>query len=271
MPLGRHVRDLEGSWEDSVRIDELSEEWRSRQDVARIDGSDSDDSSEGSLPALLDGSDADGPEEQSLEDLGLGLDAAGLISYPEDTVVYGRIPFGLALSPRELLRRREEYEAHLNREEFGLTRVVHPQIASVVYRGLLGHSWLVPHCLALSVLDSLDCPRCAAAWWGPEHVTVYSLTGVSVLVTFRDSAGIPERRLRTREHSYGWRVIGLWPANRSSHLFGRDGRTIILFLDLNGLTFYRGSCRCPPFQMPDLASISGPRFQGRGARGQPLD
>ena len=70
MPLGRHVRDLEGSWEDSVRIDELSEEWRSRQDVARIDGSDSDDSSDGSLRSLLDGSDADGPKEQSLEDLG---------------------------------------------------------------------------------------------------------------------------------------------------------------------------------------------------------
>jgi hypothetical protein len=126
MPLGRHVRDLEGSWEDSVRIDELSEEWRSRQDVARIDGS--DDLSEGSLPALLDDSDADGPEEQTLEDLGLGLDAAGLISYPEDTVFYGPIPFGLALSPQELLRRREEYEAHLNREEFGLTRIVHPRL-----------------------------------------------------------------------------------------------------------------------------------------------
>jgi hypothetical protein len=143
--------------------------------------------------------------------------------------------------------------------------------ASVVYRGLLGHSGLVPHCLVLSVLDSLDCPRCAAAWWGPEHVTVYSLTGVSVLMTFRDSAGIFERRLRTREHSYGWRVIGLRPADKSNHLFGRDGCTIMLFLDLNGLTFYRGSCRCPPFQMPDLASISGLRFQGRGARGQPLD
>jgi hypothetical protein len=267
MPLGRHVRDLEGSWEDSVRIDELSEERRSRQDLARIDGSDSDDSSVGSLPALLAGSDADGPEEQTLEDLGLGLDAAGLISYPEDTVVYGRIPFGLALSPQELLRRREEYGTHLSREEFGLTRVVHPQIASVVYRGLSGHSWLVPHCLALSILDSLDCPRYAAAWWGPEHVTVYSLTGVSVLVTFRDHAGIPERWLRTREHNYGWRIVGLWSANRSSHLFGRDRHTIILFLDLNGLTFYRGSCRCSPFHMPDLASTSGPRFQGRGARG----
>jgi hypothetical protein len=212
------------------------------------------------LPALLDGSDADGPEEQSLEDLGLGLDAAGLMSYPGDTVVYGRIPFGLALRATGAFERREEYEAFLNKEEFGLSRVVHPQKPSVVYRGLLGHSWLVFQCLALSVLESLDCPRCAAVWWGPEHVTVYSLTGVSVLVTFRDSAGIPERRLWIRKHSNGWRVIGLWPANRSSHLFGRDGRTIILFLDLNGLTFYRGSCRCPPFQMRDLTSISGPRF-----------
>jgi hypothetical protein len=178
------VQYLEGYWKDSVRIDELSKEWRSRQDVARIDGSDLDDSSEGTLLALLDGSDADKPEEQSLEDRGLELDATGLISYPEDTVVYGPIPFGLALTPQELLRRREEYEAHMNREEFGLTRVVHPQIASVVYRGLLGHSWLVPHCLALSVFDHLDCPRCATAWWGSKHVTVYSLTGVSVLVTF---------------------------------------------------------------------------------------
>jgi hypothetical protein len=122
MPLEMHVPDLEGSWEDSVRIDKFSEEWRSRQNVARIDGSDLDDSSEGSLPVLLDGSDADGPEEQSLEDLDLGLDAAGLISYREDTIVYGGILFGLALSPQELLRQREEYKAHLNREEFGLTR-----------------------------------------------------------------------------------------------------------------------------------------------------
>jgi hypothetical protein len=67
MPLERHVQDLEGSWEDSVRIDELFEEWRSRQDVAWIDGSDSDDSSEGFLPALLDGSDAHGPRGEFRE------------------------------------------------------------------------------------------------------------------------------------------------------------------------------------------------------------
>jgi hypothetical protein len=64
MPFDRHVRGLEESWEDSVGLDELSEEWRSRRDVAWIDGSDFDDS-KGSLPPLLDGSD---PDEQDLED-----------------------------------------------------------------------------------------------------------------------------------------------------------------------------------------------------------
>jgi hypothetical protein len=54
MPLDCRVRGLEESWEDSVGVDELSEEWRSRKDVARIDGSDSDDF-EGSLPLLIDG------------------------------------------------------------------------------------------------------------------------------------------------------------------------------------------------------------------------
>jgi hypothetical protein len=85
MPLDRRVRGLEESWEDLVGLDELSEEWRSREDVAWIDGSDSDDS-KGSLPPLLDGSDLD---EQDLRDRQLGLDAAGLIHYLDDTVVYG--------------------------------------------------------------------------------------------------------------------------------------------------------------------------------------
>jgi hypothetical protein len=133
MPFDRHVRGLEMSWEDSVVVDELSEEWRSRRDVAWIDGSDSDDS-EGSLPQLIDGSDLD---EQDLGDRQLGLDAAGLIHYPEDTVVYGGISFGTVVSPLELLRQREEYEAHLNREALGFCWVVHPQVASVIYRGLL--------------------------------------------------------------------------------------------------------------------------------------
>jgi hypothetical protein len=101
-----------------------------------------------------------------LEDRQLGLDALGLIHYPEDTVVYGGISFGVALSPQELLRRQKEYETHLNREDFGLCWVVHRQIASVIYRGLTGHSWLIPHCLTLSVLDELECPECEACCWG---------------------------------------------------------------------------------------------------------
>jgi hypothetical protein len=136
MPFDRRVQGLEVSWEDSVLVDELSEEWRSRRDVAWIDGSDSDDS-EGSLPPLIDGSDLD---EQDLGDCQLGLDAAGLIHYPEDTVVYGGIPFGTVVSPLELLRQREEYEAHLNREGLGLCWVVHPQVAYVIYRGSLDYS-----------------------------------------------------------------------------------------------------------------------------------
>jgi hypothetical protein len=195
------------------------------------------------LPDLLDGSDSD-ELDQDFEDRQLGLDAAGLIHYPDDTVAYGGIPFGSVLSPQELVRRREEYETLLNRESFGLTWVVHPQVASVVYRGLSGYSWLVPHGLTLSVLDTLDCSRCAAHWWGPEYVTVYSLTGVSVIWTFGDIAGVSERRLRTRKHCYGLYVIALWAANDLKHLFGRGGHLIALFPDLNGLTFFRRSCRC---------------------------
>jgi hypothetical protein len=71
MPLDRHVRGLKESWKDSVGLDELSDEWRSRRDVAWIDGSDTDDS-EGSLPPVLDGLD---PDEQDLGDRQLGLDA----------------------------------------------------------------------------------------------------------------------------------------------------------------------------------------------------
>jgi hypothetical protein len=95
MPFERRVRGLEVSWEDSVVVDELSEEWRSRRDVAWIDGSDFDDS-EGSFTPLIDSSVLD---EQDLGDRQLGLDAAGLIHYPEDTVVYGRIPFGNGCEP----------------------------------------------------------------------------------------------------------------------------------------------------------------------------
>jgi hypothetical protein len=101
LPLDRRVRGLEEFWGDSVGLNELSEEWRSRRDVAWIDGNDSNDS-EGSLPPLLDGSDLD---EQDLGDRQLGLDAAWMIHYLDDIVVYGGIPFGSVLSPLELLRR----------------------------------------------------------------------------------------------------------------------------------------------------------------------
>jgi hypothetical protein len=162
MPPDRRVRGLEESWEDSVGLDELSEEWRNRRDVAWIDGSDSDDS-EGSLPPLLDASD---PDEQNLEDRQSRSDAAGLIHYLDDTVVYGGIPSGSVLSPLELLRRREEYEVLWKWEVLGLCWVVHPQVASVIYKGSLDYSWLVPHCLTLSILEVLACPTCGLCWWG---------------------------------------------------------------------------------------------------------
>jgi len=126
MPLDRHVRGLEGSWEDSVGQDELSEEWRGRQDVALIEGSDSEASDSSSIPPLIDGSDLD-DDERVLGEYYEGLNAAGQIHYPDDTVVYGRLPFGAALSPLQLVRRRESYGAFLNRGQYGLRRVVHPR------------------------------------------------------------------------------------------------------------------------------------------------
>jgi hypothetical protein len=229
--------------EDLVRVDELSELWRSRWDVALIDSSDSDDFDDGSLPELLDGSARD-ERDQDFDDHQLGLDASGVIHYPEDTVVYGEIPFGVALSPPELLRQREEFETHLNREFFGLCRVVHPRIA-------FGHSWLVPHCLALSILDGLVCSRCGSCWWGPEGVTVYGLTGVSVFVTDRDSAGVTDWQLRTREQCYEWPSVCIFAGSSVQHLFGRGTHMIVLVLDFNGLTFYRGSYQCSVVRSQD--------------------
>jgi hypothetical protein len=104
------------------------------------------------LPPLLDGSDFD---EQDLGDRQLGLDAAGLIHYPDDTIVYGGIPFGSVLSPLELLRRREKYEVLRNRKALGLCWIVHPRVAGlpVACSSLLGveyfggfsmpHMWVV--------------------------------------------------------------------------------------------------------------------------------
>jgi hypothetical protein len=247
MPLDRRVQGLEESWEDSVGLDELSEEWRSRRDVAWIDGSDSDDS-EGSLAPLLDGLN---PDEQDIGDRRLGLDPAELIHYLDDTVVYGGIPFGSVLSPLELLRRREEYEVLRDWEALALCWVVHPQVAFVIYRGLLYYSWLVPHCLALSTLEDLACPTCGLCWWESEGVTVYSSTGLSVCVTTGDSAGVTDQRLRTRAQSYEWRLIGFFAPSSLQHLFGRGHHTTYLILDLNGLIFYLGSCWCSVVALQD--------------------
>jgi hypothetical protein len=108
----------------------------------------------------------------------------------------------------------------------------------------LDYSWLVPHCLALSILEDLVCPTCGLCWWGPEGITVDSSTGLSVIVTNGDGTGVTDRRLRTRAQSYGWRSIGFFAANRLQHLFGRGHHTTYLIMDLNGLTFYLGSCQC---------------------------
>lgn len=64
--------------------------------------------------------------------------------------MYGGFPFVVGVSPQELLRHREEYATDLNREAFSLCWVVLSQIVFVIYKGLTGHSWLVPHCLALN-------------------------------------------------------------------------------------------------------------------------
>jgi hypothetical protein len=248
MPLDRRVRCLKVSWEDLVGLDKLSEEWRSCRDVASIDGSDSDDP-EGSLPPLLNGLDLG---EQDLGDGQLGLDAAGLIHYLDDIVVYGGIPFGSVLSPLEFLRRREEYEVLWNWEALGLCRVVHPQVASVIYRGSLDYSWLVPHCLALSILEVLACPTCGLCWWGPEGVTVYSSTGLAVRETNGDSAGVTDWSA-TQNPCAELRVASDWFFTPSSlqHLFGRGHHTTYLILDMNGLTFHLGSCRCSVVALQD--------------------
>jgi hypothetical protein len=85
----------------------------------------------------------------------------------------------------------------------------------VIYRGLLDYFWLVPHCLALSILEDSVCPTCGLCWSGPEGITIYSSTGLSVIVTVTngDSAGVTDQRLRTRAQSYGWRSIGVFAAN----------------------------------------------------------
>jgi hypothetical protein len=63
MPLYERVRGMEGAWKGLVRVDKLFDLWRSHWDVALIEGSDTNDCDDGSLPELLDGSDYDERDE----------------------------------------------------------------------------------------------------------------------------------------------------------------------------------------------------------------
>jgi hypothetical protein len=63
-------------------------------------------------------------------------------------------------------------------------------------------------------------------------------------MTDRDGACVPDCRIKAREQCCEWRVECIFFANDLYYLFGRGGRTIVLVLiDLNGLIFYKGSCR----------------------------
>jgi hypothetical protein len=110
------------------------------------------------LTELLSGSDCD-ELDQDFEDRQIGLDAWGLVSYPEDTVVYGGIPFGSILSPQELLRQREEYETHLNREDFGLTTW-----------------WYTLRSLPLFIEDCLDTLGWSGSVFGVEFFRAFSMS-----------------------------------------------------------------------------------------------
>jgi hypothetical protein len=121
----------------------------------------------------------------------------------------------------------------------------------MIYRGSLDYLWLVPHCLALSILEVLACPTCGLCWWGPEGVTVYSSTGLFVCVANGDSAEVTDQRLRTRAQSYWCRSIGFFARSNLQHLFGSGHHTTYLILDLNGLNFYLGSCRCSVVALQD--------------------
>jgi hypothetical protein len=158
MPPDGHVRGLEVPWEDLLAFDELSEAWRDRRLVAVIDGSDSDDSEDDSMPLLIDdpGVVVDDYGQRSSVDRALHFGATEEIYHFEGLVAQEGFAFGSALSPQQALWAREHH-AKPTREDFGLSWVVQPQITSVIYRGQTGHSWLVPQCLPLGILEYLEC------------------------------------------------------------------------------------------------------------------
>jgi hypothetical protein len=241
MSPGGHVRRLEVPWEDSLAFNELSEAWGDRRLVAVIEGSDSDDLNHESMPLLIDDGVVVDDDGHRSVDHALLFDA----NHFEGLVAEEGFAFGSALSPQQALWAWEEHCANLTQEDFGLSWVVHPQIASVVYRGRTGHSWLVPQGLPLGILGDLESSRCGEYFFkGPERVSVYSLSGVSVFTTGRDGAGVTDRRIRTRERCYECRSVCIFAVSSLRYLFGRGDCFIVLVLDLNGLTFYKGSCKC---------------------------
>jgi hypothetical protein len=235
-----HVQGLEVPWEDSLAFDELSEAWRDHRLVAEIEDSDSDDSNYASMPLLIDDGVVVDDDGQRSVDHALLFDS----DHFEGLVAQEGFAFGSALSPQQALWVWEEHCANLTQEEFGLSWVVHPQIASVIYRVGTRHSWLVPQGLPLGILGDLEYSRCGQCFRGPERVSVYSLSGVSIFTTGRDGAGVTDRRIRIRERCYEWRSVCIFAASSLRYLFGRGGSLIVLVLDLNGPTFYKGSCRC---------------------------
>jgi hypothetical protein len=81
----------------------------------------------------------------------------------------------------------------------------------------------VSHCLALNFLDKIECLKCGACWWGSKCVIVYSLIGVSVIVTGRGSAEVIKRQIKdTRAElrvAFGWFFAA---ANSLQYLFGKE-------------------------------------------------
>jgi hypothetical protein len=96
---------------------------------------------------------------------------------------------------------------------------------------------------------------------------VYSLTGVSVFVTDRDSTGVTDWLLRTREQCYEWQSVCIFAGSSVQHLFGRGTHMIVLVLDLNGLTFYQGSCQCSIVRSQDGTGGVRIKIAGAGCHG----
>jgi hypothetical protein len=125
------------------------------------------------MPLLIDDEDLVVDDGQLSINRSLRLDAAEETDHFEKLLAQEGFAFGSALSPQQVLWAWEEHCANLAQEDLGLSWVVHPQIASVIYRGRTGYSWLVPQCLPLGILKDLECPECRACFWGPGVLLVW--------------------------------------------------------------------------------------------------